>query len=168
MRAIPPESSALPTLAAPSSEAHGAGCRPPQPRRSRSQARRRSPAPRRCRLNNQSPREDLTHHQLTVLDSFNAVKRARDLADKALRPWIVRHNKTSLWAGTCISRRERIDGAGIDSGGTNVGISIPHGRSFHFFWLHVVPFLRVRTYWAKLCVPRTKHSVSHARRGMMD
>lgn len=81
----------------------------------------------------QSPKEDLTHHQLAVLDSYDAVKKARDLADKALRPWIVRHNKTSLWAGTCISRRERLDGAGIDSGGTSVGISIPQGQLLPFF-----------------------------------
>lgn len=81
----------------------------------------------------QSSREDLTHHQLAVLDSYYAVKNARDLAEKALRPWILRHNKTSLWTGTCIFRRERIEGAAIESGCMNVGISIPKGRLLPFF-----------------------------------
>ena len=82
---------------------------------------------------NKLRREDLTHHQLAVLDSYDTVKRARDLAEKALRPWIVRHNKTSLWPRTSIARRQRIDGGGIEDAGTGVGISIPRGRLLPFF-----------------------------------
>src|ERR1041384_5808886 len=55
----------------------------------------------------------------------------------------------------------------LTQGARVLGFQFPRASSFHFFWLHVVPFLKIRTYWAKLCVLRTKHSVSLARRGTM-
>jgi len=61
----------------------------------------------------QAPHESLTNHQRAVIDAYGAAKRSRDVAAKALQPWIVRHNKGSRWAGTDVTRRQRVDGAGI-------------------------------------------------------
>jgi len=80
-----------------------------------------------------SPSESLTNHQAAVIDSFEAAKRSRLLAQAALRPWIVRHNKTPCWASTDISRRERLDGAAIEISEKTGGLTIPSGQLLPFF-----------------------------------
>src|SRR6185437_8161258 len=49
--------------------------------------------------------ESLTHREQAVLSDFAGAKRSRELAEHALRPWIVRHNKGEYWPGTTIVRR---------------------------------------------------------------
>jgi superfamily II DNA or RNA helicase len=80
-----------------------------------------------------SPRESLTNHQSAVVDAYEAAKSSRQSAEKALGPWIVRHNKTPCWPNTAISRRERLDGAAIDVLEKTGGLTIPSGQLLPFF-----------------------------------
>jgi superfamily II DNA or RNA helicase len=78
-------------------------------------------------------RESLNSHQLSVIDSFNAAKRSRNLAEQSLRPWIVRHNKGVYWEGTAISRRCRMDGAAVANLDSLIGLPIPPQQLLPFF-----------------------------------
>jgi superfamily II DNA or RNA helicase len=80
-----------------------------------------------------STRDALTNYQRAVIDSYENAKRCRGLAEQALRPWIVRHNKTPKWEGTEIPRRERIDGAAMEERGAIGGLGIPPGQLLPFF-----------------------------------
>ena len=82
----------------------------------------------------QSKRETLTHHQRAIVEAFEMAKRCRDAAEKALRPWIVRHDKGAHWVGTDIVRRKRLEGAGI-AGETSSkgGLPIPPDQLLPFF-----------------------------------
>ena len=80
-----------------------------------------------------SPRDELTSHQRAVVESFDGTRHCRELAEKALRPWIVRHNKGTHWVGTEIERRRRIDGAAVtDAVGAN-GLPVPADQLLPFF-----------------------------------
>ncbi len=79
-----------------------------------------------------SPRDELTTHQRAVVGSFNRTRRCREAAEEALRPWIVRHNKGTHWAGTKIERRRRFDGAVADATGTT-GLPVPPEQLLPFF-----------------------------------
>jgi hypothetical protein len=80
-----------------------------------------------------SPRESLTNQQCAVVDAYDAAKRCRVSAEKALRPWIVRHNKGAQWAGTDIVRRQRVDGAAVAGYGDSGGLPIPPAQLLPFF-----------------------------------
>jgi ERCC4-related helicase len=55
------------------------------------------------------------------------------LSEKALQPWIVRHNKPAKWAGTDIPCRERIDGGAIQDQEKVGGLRIAPGQLLPFF-----------------------------------
>jgi superfamily II DNA or RNA helicase len=80
-----------------------------------------------------SPRESLTSHQRAVVDAYEAAKRCRDAAEKVLRPWLLRHNKGLHWAGTNITRRQRVEGAAIAALGASSGLQIPPQQLLPFF-----------------------------------
>jgi hypothetical protein len=80
-----------------------------------------------------SPREDLTPHQRSVVDAYNAARRGRDAAQRSLQPWIVRHNKGTHWADTAICRRQRLEGATIAGYGRAAGLPLPPDQLLPFF-----------------------------------
>jgi Helicase conserved C-terminal domain/SNF2-related domain len=80
-----------------------------------------------------SPRDDLSNHQRAVVDAYENSKRCRAAAGDALRPWIVRHNKGTLWVDTNIVRRQRLDGAAMDGQDVPGGIPIPQKQLLPFF-----------------------------------
>jgi superfamily II DNA or RNA helicase len=75
----------------------------------------------------------LTSHQAAVVEKFQSGKRARDIAEGALQPWLVRHNKGEWWSGTTIRRRLRQDGAAIGSMKAGTGLPIPPEQLLPFF-----------------------------------
>lgn len=77
--------------------------------------------------------ETRTYHQNAVVDAYDAARRARDAAEQALRPWIVRHNKGAVWAGTSVARRQRLEGAALSGNGNGAGLSIPSTQMLPFF-----------------------------------
>ena len=81
----------------------------------------------------ESPRGELTSHQRAVVESFDETRHCRELAEEALRPWIVRHNKGTHWVGTEIRRRRRIDGAAITDTVGATGLPIPADQLLPFF-----------------------------------
>ena len=84
------------------------------------------------RLRN-SPRDELTSHQRAVVESFDDTRRCRELAEEALRRWIVRHNKGTHWVGTEIERRRRIDGAAVTDTVGATGLPVPADQLLPFF-----------------------------------
>ena len=70
-------------------------------------------------------RDSLTSHQRAVVDAYTLASQSRDAAQAALRPWIVRHNKGTLWAGTDIVRRQRVEGAAVAGQEGSNGLPIP-------------------------------------------
>jgi ERCC4-related helicase len=68
-----------------------------------------------------------------VVDAYNAAKCCRDRAEEALRPWIVRHNKGTYWAGTTIARRRRVDGASVAGHDVSTGLPVPPRQMLPFF-----------------------------------
>ena len=80
-----------------------------------------------------SPRDELTSHQHAVVESFEETRRCRDSAEKALRPWIVRHNKGNHWVGTEIERRRRIHGAAVANEAGAAGLPVPADQLLPFF-----------------------------------
>ena len=81
----------------------------------------------------QSPRGELTHQQRAVVEKFEETRRCRDLAEAALRPWIIRHNKGKHWAETKIARRRRLDGSQIIGGPGSTGLEVPGNQLLPFF-----------------------------------
>lgn len=81
----------------------------------------------------ESERETLNNRQRAVVDAFRAAKLSRDAAEDALRPWIVRHNKGTEWAGTAIRRRERVEGAALLGQDGSTGLSISPKQLLPFF-----------------------------------
>ncbi len=77
--------------------------------------------------------EDLTNHQRAVVDAYRIAKRCRDSAAQVLMPWVVRHNKGVQWAGTTITRRERIEGAALLGNATKGGLPVPANQLLPFF-----------------------------------
>ena len=80
-----------------------------------------------------SPRNELTSHQRAVVEGFEETRRCRVLTEKALRPWIVRHNKGTYWVGTEIERRRRIDGATVSGESGVTGMPVPADQILPFF-----------------------------------
>lgn len=80
-----------------------------------------------------SPSESLTTHQRAVVEAFHAAFRTRDVAQKALQDWIVRHNKGTHWVGTQIVRRSRLAGAAILGQEIPGGMVIPPIQLLPFF-----------------------------------
>ena len=81
----------------------------------------------------QIPHQALNNHQRAVVEAFEAAKNSRGKAEQALRPWIVRHNKGAVWAGTSIARRRRVDGAAIMGQTATAGLPIPAEQLLPFF-----------------------------------
>lgn len=82
----------------------------------------------------QSPTDMLTYPQRSVVDAYRSVKLRRDLAEAALRPFIIRFNKGTFWPGTKITRRLRLDGSGVETGTpSRVGLQIPGEQLLSFF-----------------------------------
>lgn len=77
--------------------------------------------------------ETRTSRQQAVLDAYRAAKRSRMIAEAALRPWIVRHNKGTYWAGSDVTRRQRVDGAAISDQGASGGLAVPPDQLLPFF-----------------------------------
>jgi Helicase conserved C-terminal domain/SNF2-related domain len=80
-----------------------------------------------------TPKESLGHRVRAVVDAYAAAKHSRNGAQEALKPWIVRHNKGVLWAGSNIERRRRLDGAQINEGGVSGGLPVPPEQLLPFF-----------------------------------
>lgn len=80
-----------------------------------------------------SPRDQVNSHQRAVIEAFEVAQSSRLAAQVALRPWIVRHNKGTRWAGTGITRRLRLDGAAIADQVAGVGLPITAGQLLPFF-----------------------------------
>ena len=78
-------------------------------------------------------REELTPRQRAVVEGFETAHRHRDEVEKALRPWILRHNKDARWSGTTIERRSRIDGAAIVEANGEAGLPVPGEQLLPFF-----------------------------------
>jgi ERCC4-related helicase len=69
-----------------------------------------------------------------AVDAYRTAKTGRELAEKSLKLWIVRHNKDEIWPDTTIPRRLRKEGASMLSGRTSSeGIGIPDGQILPFF-----------------------------------
>jgi hypothetical protein len=81
----------------------------------------------------QLPLDSLNSHQRSVIEAFAAARHSRDLAEAALRPWVLRHNKGSHWSGTMVVRRNRLHGTGIDGAASPMGLPIPGGHLLPFF-----------------------------------
>ena len=81
----------------------------------------------------QSKRESLTHHQRAVVDAYETARSCREIAEANLRPWIVRHNKGTHWAGTDIIRRQRMNGAAVAGQDASSGLPIPPQQLLPFF-----------------------------------
>ena len=79
--------------------------------------------------------DSLTPHQRSFRDAFHKAAAARREANSLLRPWVLRHNKGDLWAGTAIARRQRAEGSAIAGAtpGTDSGLSIPDDQLLPFF-----------------------------------
>ncbi len=77
----------------------------------------------------------LTVHQRAFRDAYQAALAARREAAAKLRPWVVRHNKGEFWPGCDVRRRQRIEGAAIEShtGHSGVGIDVPPEQLLPFF-----------------------------------
>lgn len=79
-------------------------------------------------------RNDLSFRPRAVIDAFHAAREARDGAESALRPWIVRHSKGTRWTDTEIDRRRRFEGAAfVDPDATEGGLPIPSAQLLPFF-----------------------------------
>lgn len=80
-----------------------------------------------------APHESLTSYQRAVVDAFDAAKRCRHAAERALKDWILRHNKGEYWAGTDTARRKRLDGAAVAGLESSAGLPIPPEQLLPFF-----------------------------------
>ena len=84
------------------------------------------------RLSNSSD-DELSSRQRAVVESFRKSGILQKTAEKALRPWIVRHNKGAYWSGTGIKRRRRIHGTGVSGQDGTVGLPVPSDQMLPFF-----------------------------------
>lgn len=80
-----------------------------------------------------TPKGSMSAHQRAVVDAFSAAFEKRRSAQGALRPWVVRHNKGTVWAGTQIARRRRLEGGAILGGPGSVGLDVPPSQLLPFF-----------------------------------
>lgn len=75
----------------------------------------------------------LSGRERAVFDAYTSAKAAREKAETALRPWIVRHDKGSRWQGTSIQRRRRLPGAAIVDSQSTDGLPVPAEQLLSFF-----------------------------------
>ena len=75
----------------------------------------------------------LTYRQRSVVDAFRATEDSRNVAEKVLRQWIVRHNKGECWPESEIARRTRLAGAAVVGHETPAGLPIPPRQLLPFF-----------------------------------
>ena len=80
-----------------------------------------------------SDESSLARPQRRLLVAFQEARKKREIAEKELSPWVIRHNKGTLWAETQILRRKRLDGANIEDENAQGGMSIPDEQLFPFF-----------------------------------
>lgn len=80
-----------------------------------------------------TPKDRLTNRQRVVMEAYESARHCRDVAENALRPWLVRHNKGTYWSGSTIKRRQRVDGAEIAIPGVPGGLPIPPRQLLAFF-----------------------------------
>lgn len=81
-----------------------------------------------------TPRAQLPGRLRAVADAYDGAKASREAAERALRPWIVRHNKGSHWAeADTIPRREQVAGGALSLTGAVGGLPIPPGQLLPFF-----------------------------------
>ena len=79
------------------------------------------------------PKGSLRIRQKEVIEAFHTAKRTREVAERALQPWIVRHNKGKYWDNTEITRRIRFDGAAIAELSNTVGLPVAPNQLLPFF-----------------------------------
>jgi ERCC4-related helicase len=77
--------------------------------------------------------DELSVYERRVREAFEKAKSCYESADSLLKPWIIRHNKGTVWAETLITRRTRIDGCGIIDPVSIGGLSIPDTQLFPFY-----------------------------------
>ena len=72
-------------------------------------------------------RESVNHRQRAVLDVYDVATRGRDAAEAALRPWVLRHNKGAVWAGTSVVANGRTvaSSAGLSRVGSHSAAADP-------------------------------------------
>lgn len=80
-----------------------------------------------------SDESSITRSERLFLSAFREAREKREIAEKELNPWVIRHNKGMLWAETQILRRKRFDGAGIQHEEAQGGIPVPDEQLFPFF-----------------------------------
>lgn len=78
-------------------------------------------------------RDALPARARAAYDALQAALKAREDAETALRPWVVRHNKPARWSGTTITRRDRIDGGRVAGLESDAGLPVPANQLFPFF-----------------------------------
>ena len=78
---------------------------------------------------------DLTAQQRSFREAYELASRRRRTANELLRPLVLRHNKGDHWPDSSIRRRQRLEGASIDSRETKpgVGIDVPAEQLLPFF-----------------------------------
>ncbi|MEX2386359.1 MAG: DEAD/DEAH box helicase [Phycisphaeraceae bacterium] len=81
----------------------------------------------------QSDRDTLTHRQRALLDAFDQAVEHHRQAQRSLCHWIIRHNKLDHWPAAPILRRQRRDGAAINGGGGDNGLTVPATQLLPFF-----------------------------------
>lgn len=79
--------------------------------------------------------DSLSPHERAFREACHKAAAARRGANSLLRPWVLRHNKGDLWAGTAVARRHRAAGAAIARGTpqADAGLSIPDDQLLPFF-----------------------------------
>ncbi len=80
-----------------------------------------------------APREALSGTMRAALDAYDRAALARERAQVALQPWIIRHNKGVHWDGGSIVRRSRMEGSWIREHGSREGLTIPPDQIVPFF-----------------------------------
>ena len=75
----------------------------------------------------------LTYRQRAAVEAFRAAEHSRNVAEKALRPWIVRHNKAACWPESEIPRRTRLSGVAVAGHEAPTGLPIPPQQLLPFF-----------------------------------
>lgn len=80
-----------------------------------------------------SEKSSLTQSEQLFRAAFEEALKIREVAEKELTSWVIRHNKGIHWTDTLILRRKRLDGASIQNEEEQGGISVPDEQLFPFF-----------------------------------
>ena len=80
------------------------------------------------------PQESLSNSQRAVINAYADAKYCRAAAEKCLKPWVIRHDKGTYWAGTkSVLRRQRLDGRAVSDETASGGLLIPPQLLLPFF-----------------------------------